>query len=313
MDRDAGSQSVTSVRVISNVRHDVHWGAPLVDDEVMPDNQPTGTTPTRAELLAAVERSPAATGAHDRDAWVGLFSAGGRIEDPVGSSPHRGRAAIERFYDTFIGPRDITFHRDTDFVVGSTVVRDLDLEVSMANSLVMRIPAYLRYDVERKDVERSDGELRIARLQAHWELPAMVMQFARSGLAAVPAGLSLSRGLLANQGPGGTVGFLSGFRGVGARGKRHLTGFLDDACAGDEVAVRRRLSDRALITLGDDDRLATSDLVSRLAGARSRELIAAGNTVAAGIESGGQRQVLIAEMRSGPLAIVRIRLFTQVG
>jgi hypothetical protein len=277
---------------------------PLVDDEVMSDDQPTGTTPSRAELLAIVERSPAATGAHDRDAWVGLFTPGGRVEDPVGSSPHVGRAEIERFYDTFIGPRDITFDRDTDIVVGRTVVRDVDLEVSMADSLVMRIPAYLRYDVET-----SDGELRIARLRAHWELPAMVVQFARAGLAAVPAGLSLSRGLLMNQRLGGTVGFMSGFRGVGARGKRHLTAFLDDACAGDEVAVRRRLSDGALITLGDDDRLATSELVSRLAGSQFRKLIAAGDTVAAGIESDGRRQVLIAEMRSGPLAIARIRLF----
>jgi len=270
----------------------------------MSDDQPTGTTPTRAELLALVERSPAATGAHDRDAWVGLFTPGGRVEDPVGSSPHVGRAAIERFYDTFIGPRDITFHRDTDIVVGRTVVRDVDLEVSMADSLVMRIPAYLRYDVET-----SDGELRIARLQAHWELPAMVVQFARAGLAAVPAGLSLSRGLLMNQRLAGTVGFMSGFRGVGARGKRHLTAFLDDACAGDEVAVRRRLSDGVHITLGDDDRLATSELVSRLAGSQFRKLIAAGDTVAAGIEADGRRQVLIAEMRSGPLAIARIRLF----
>jgi hypothetical protein len=168
----------------------------------------------------------------------------------------------------------------------------------------MRIPAYLRYDVKTRD-----GELRIARLQAHWELPAMAVQFARAGLAAVPAGLSLSRGLLMNQRFGGTVGFMSGFRGVGARGKRHLTAFLDDACAGDEVAVRRRLSDGALITLGDDGRLATSELVSRLAGSQFRKLIAAGDTVAAGIESDGRRQVLIAEMRSGPLAIARIRLF----
>jgi len=40
--------------------------------------------------------------------------------------------------------------------------------------------------------------------------------------------------------------------------------------------------------------------------------LAAGNTVAARIESGARRQVLIAEMRSGPLAIGRIRLFTEV-
>jgi hypothetical protein len=270
----------------------------------MPDHV---ADPTHAELLAVVEKSPAAAGAHDRRGWVDLFTEGARIEDPVGSRPHRGREAIERFYDTFIGPRDITFHRDTDFVVGSTVVRDLELEVSMADSLVMRIPAYLTYDVER-----CEGELKISRLQAYWELPAMMGQFALGGLAAVPAGLSLSRGLLRNQGAAGTVGFMSGFRGVGARGKRHLAAFLGDACAGDEVAVRRRLSNRLLITLGDDDRLTTSDLLNRLAGGRTRKVIAAGHTVVAGIDADGQRQILFADMRSGPLAITRIRLFGQV-
>ncbi|WP_029114096.1 ketosteroid isomerase family protein [Mycobacterium sp. URHB0044] len=274
----------------------------------MPHHETAGAAPTRAELLAAVEKSPAAAGRHDRRAWVGLFTTGGRIEDPVGSRPHRGRDAIERFYDTFIGPRDITFHRDADVVVGSTVVRDLELEVSMADSLVMRIPAYLRYDVERED-----GTLKIAALQAFWELPAMVMQFARGGPAAVPAGLSLSRALLANQGAGGTVGFVSGFRGVGARGKRELAEFLDAACAGDELAIRRRLSDRALITLGDDERMGASELVGVLAGGQARKLIAAGRTVAAGIEAGGRRHVLFADAGAGPPVIGRIRLFTEVG
>jgi hypothetical protein len=294
------------VRVNSKVRHDGSFGAWGVDDVVMPDH-PAAPVPSDAELLAAVERSPAAARAHDRREWVGLFTEGGRIEDPVGSTPHRGREAIERFYDTFIGPRDITFHRDTDVVIGSTVVRDLELEVSMADTLVMRIPAYLAYDVEE-----CHGGLKISRLQAYWELPEMMLKFALSGLVAVPAGLSLSRGLLRNQGAAGTVGFMSGFRRTGARGKRHLAAFLDDACAGDEVAVKRGVSDRMLITLGDDDRLGTSELVSRLAGGRPRKMISAGHTVAAGIESDGHRQILFADMRSGPLAITRIRLFSQV-
>lgn len=268
----------------------------------MPDH----AAPTRADLLATVERSPAALRTHDRRAWVDLFSPGGRVDDPVGSAPNLGRDEIERFYDTFIAPREITIHRDADIVVGNTVVRDVELEAAMSASLVMRIPAYLRYDVE--DV---DGELKIARLQAHWELPAMVVQFAKGGLAAVPAGLALSRGLLVNQRIGGTLGFLSGFKGVGGRGKRHFAGFLGDACAGDEVAVRRRLSEKVQITLGDDERIPTSDLVSRLAGGRPRKLIAAGNTVAAGIESDGRRQVLIADMRPSPLGTVAIRLFEE--
>jgi len=218
---------------------------------------------SRAELLAAVERSPAAAGTHDRAGWVGLFTADGTVEDPVGSRPHCGPAALGRFYDTFIGPRDIVFHRDTELVMGSTVIRDLELEVTMASSLVMRISAYLRYDVD------SDGDqLKIARLQAHWELLSMVLQFARAGRAVVPAGMSLSRALLANQGLSGTVGFLSGFRGFHGRGKRHITRLLDAACTGNELSARRLLSASALVTLGDDTRLGTSDLVSRLAGAR---------------------------------------------
>ncbi len=54
------------------------------------------TSPVAAELLAAVERSPQAASARDRAAWVGLFTDGGRIEDPYGSRPHVGRAQIER-------------------------------------------------------------------------------------------------------------------------------------------------------------------------------------------------------------------------
>ena len=86
---------------------------------------------SRADMLAAATRSLAAAGARDRDGWVGLFASGGRVEDPVGSQPHRGRMAIRRFYDTFIGPRNIVSHPDVDIVVGSTVIRDLSLEVGM--------------------------------------------------------------------------------------------------------------------------------------------------------------------------------------
>jgi hypothetical protein len=259
----------------------------------------------RAELLAVVEQSPAAAGAHDRAGWVGLFTADGTVEDPVGSRPHRGPSALERFYDTFIGPREIVFHRHTDLVSGATVIRDVELEVTMASSLVMRIPTYLRYDID------SNGQqLKIARLQAHWELPAMVLQFARGGRAVVPASLSLTRALLANQGVGGTFGFLSGFRGVHGRGKRQVVRFLDAGCAGDELAARRLLSASALVTLGDDSRLGTSDLVSQLAGASWRKVIASGHTVAAATERGGQRSVLVAELSSGPMEISRIRMFT---
>jgi hypothetical protein len=260
---------------------------------------------SRADMLAAVERSPAAAAAHDRDGWVGLFAPSARVEDPVGSQPHRGRMAIRRFYDTFIGPRDIAFHRDVDIVVGSTVIRDLDLEVRMASGLTVHIPAYLRYDLQD-----DSGELKIAALYAFWELRAMMGQFLRSGVRSLPAGVQLSKGLLTNQGLIGILGFFSGFRGVGAQGKRRFGEFLTDAGAGNEVAVRRRLMKRAPITTGDDAPLSAAGLLARLAGARPHKLIGSGHNLIVGIDREGHRDVLTAEVTEKPFAINRIRYFS---
>ncbi len=247
-----------------------------------------------ADLLAAVERSPEAAGAHDRAGWVGLFAADGRIDDPVGSRPHVGRARIERFYDTFIGPRDIAFHRGSDIVAGSTVVRDLSLEVRMGSSVTMTIPAFLRYDL--------DDALKIARLQAYWEMPAMVWQFARNGVDAVPAGLRLSRALLRNQGVPGTLGFLAGLGGGTTRGKRHLSGLLDDACGGDQVAVKRRLTDAVRLTTGDDHRIGTSEFVTLLHRARWDGMIRSGHCVAARVQQGGRPMVVFGEIDTRPVS-----------
>jgi hypothetical protein len=264
------------------------------------------TTP--AAVLATVERSPAAVAGHDRQAWVGLFTADGRVEDPVGSRPHIGRDQLARFYDTFIGPRTITFHRDVDIVAGSTVLRDLVLEVAMGSRdsacVTMHIPAILRYDVQSHG-----GELRIAALRAYWELPAMAVQFARCGVAAVPAGLRLTATLLRNQGLVGAAGFMAGIPGVGTRGKRLVSDLLADTAAGDEVAVKRRLGSTPRVTAGDDAVLPQSELVGLLAGTRVRTLLAAGRSVAARLSGGGRDLVLIAEFGTHPTALRRLRVF----
>ena len=263
---------------------------------------------TRAELLATVQRSPAAAAAHDRGGWVGLFTPDGRVEDPVGAGLHRGHAAIGHFYDTFIGPRDITFHPDVDIVVGATVIRDLDIEVRMAPALTMSIPTYLRYDLQS-----ADGDTKIAALYAFWELPTMVGRFLRSGVRAVPPGLALCRDLLANQGLTATLDYLGGLRGAGAGAKRSFGRFLDAACAGDEVGMRRRLAGAAYLAHGDDLRMSAADLLRHLAGCRWRKMICSGSHVVAGTERAGQRSVVFAEFGSEPGAITRIRVFSETG
>jgi hypothetical protein len=264
----------------------------------------------RSVLLAAVERSPEATTARDRAAWVGLFSADGQVEDPVGSRPHVGHDAIERFYDTFIGPRTITFHRDADIVVGNTVVRDLELEVAMGQSVRMRIPAYLRYDLTSGPNSVGD-DLQIVRLQAFWELPAMIGQFARNGTNAVPAGLGLTSALLRNQGPGGAVGFLSGMRTGGRRAKRQVSAVLTDATGGDELAVKRRLVEQVQITQGDEVRIGLTEFTTALAGAQVQKVIAAGRFVVAGMNRDGGRAVVIAELAPDRPVISALRLFAE--
>lgn len=276
---------------------------------------------TRAELLTAVERSPQAAAAHDRAAWVNLFADGGRVEDPVGSRPHRGAAEIAQFYDTFIGPRDITFHRDVDIVAGSTVIRDLELQVAMGPAgpgardaaVTMRIPAYLRYALEPAS-QPSSPRARITELQAYWELPAMVVQFLRHGTRALPAGLQLAGALLRNQGPVGAVGFAAGFRGVAARppsqSRRRFIGLLNDLCSGDEVSVRRRLGRGARVMSGEDAPVGASRLTTLTAGASWRKVIVSGSSAVAGLDTASGRGVLIAELT--PTAIRQVRYFTDV-
>jgi len=256
----------------------------------------------RAHLMAAVERSPQAAAAHDRAGWVGLFTADGRIEDPVGSRPHLGTAQIGHFYDTFIGPRDIKFHRDLDIVLGTAVVRDLELEVAMGPSVIMHIPAFLRYDLRE-----ANGEWRIAVLRAYWELPAMVRQFARTGSGAIRPGVELSRNLLSNQGLKGAAGFMAGLRRVGARHKELAEKFLRAVARGDKFAAASALSSTATITLGDSDPLELPELVAQLNGAAGTKTIGAGPTVVVALDHG--RGIIFADVAWRANAINRIRYF----
>lgn len=260
---------------------------------------------SRSDLLAAVERSPQAAAAHDRTGWVGLFTADGRVEDPVGSWPHVGQAQIGRFYDTFIGPRDIVFHRDLDIVDGAVVVRDLELEVAMSSAVAMRIPAYLRYDLREVD-----GEWKIAVLRAYWELPTMLWQFLRNGASALPVGLRLSRGLLRNQRMRGALGFSAGFRRPGNRHKRLVGTFVNAVAEGDKFAALRMLSSTATISFGDDEAVDIADLIKQFDGAGSTKMIGAGPTVAASITSMHGRGVLFADVARRADEIRRVRYFS---
>lgn len=262
------------------------------------------TTGVECELLTAVEQSPRAAGAHDRAGWVGLFTPEGRVEDPVGSQPHRGAEQIGRFYDTFIGPRDITFHRDLDIVDESVVIRDLELEAAMGPAVTMHIPAFLRYDMRN-----INGQWKIAALQAYWDLPAMMVQFLRNGTRAIPPMLQLTQGLHRNQGLRGTAGFMAGFRRPGVRHQRLVQAFLGAVAREEVLVAARMLTSQAVITLGDNRSCDIHRLGELLSGADWSKMIGAGRTVAASVISDNGRGVLFADMSRRFHQIDRIRYF----
>ncbi|WP_336620142.1 nuclear transport factor 2 family protein [Rhodococcus sp. G-MC3] len=241
---------------------------------------------TAEELLATVQGSPDAVAAGDRNAWVDLYSAEGIVNDPVGSKPHVGKAAIARFYDTFIAPNTINFHVENDIVSGMSIVRDLTLETIMSTGATLNVPMHLRYDLVDEN-----GVLKIARLEAHWELAKMIRGLLGAGMAGLTASAKLTPQLIGNQGFGGALGFMRGLKGVGEEGKRAAQSALD----GDGTL---------------EVELASGEPISResLSGSY-RKFIAAGRTVSATVERSTGNGVVFVRFAPSGLDIESVTLF----
>ncbi len=257
-----------------------------------------------AQLLAAVQRSPELVAAHDRDGWCGLYAADGEVNDPVGSRPHRGRAAIERFYDTFIAPNDIGFRVEHDVVCGMTVVRDLEVETLMSTGLRMAVPMHLRYDL----VEEG-GALKIQRLCAHWELPGMILQMLGKGLKGHWTSIKLGPQMIAHQGFGGMLGFMQGFAGVGRAGKRSVAEFLRAAGEGDAVAAAALLADQIALELPFGTRVERAEFIAVLREVQVGKMLAAGRSVTVSITLGARRGVALFQFEPGRKLPGTVQLF----
>ncbi|MBF6436485.1 nuclear transport factor 2 family protein [Nocardia cyriacigeorgica] len=258
-----------------------------------------------ASLLAAVQASPRAVAAHDRQAWVGLFTADATVRDPVGARPHTGRAAIERFYDTFIAPNSIEFRVDHDFAGPAVVVRDLSILTTMATGAQVLVPMHLRYDLAEVD-----GDLRIAHLAAHWELPAMVAQLLRTGAPGFGAGMKLGAALVRNQGLAGAAGMARGFTGVGRAGKRVATELFGAASSGDTAHVRRLLGAGTVIECPAGTVVSADEFTAWAgAGLRTGKTIAAGRSVTTSVERGGAPAVVALEFAPDAPRIHQVVVF----
>ncbi|MBW2290818.1 MAG: nuclear transport factor 2 family protein [Deltaproteobacteria bacterium] len=194
---------------------------------------------TSDELLEIVKASPACVAKHDKEGWLRLFARDAVVEDPVGSAPNRrgvmgGKSQDEvgRFYDTFIGPNEIRFEVKEDIVSGAHVLRDVVIHTRLSNGFEIAVPAHLLYEMKEED-----GEVRIARLAAHWELPRLSVQAMRGGVNGMRTLVEMGARMLRVQGVSGAVGYTRFMRGVFGRGRRAVEGVAEAIRKGDADAL----------------------------------------------------------------------------
>jgi len=197
---------------------------------------------TRHQLLDTAKASPAAIAQYDRQAWINLFSTDYIIEDPVGSRPHQPqnqeRLPLEKFYDTFIAPNNISFNVDRDIVAGNVVVRDVVIEITMSTKVKLRVPMHLFYEITSEN-----DELKIKSLRAHWELIPMIRQLLGNGVRGIAASLKLGLRMMRIQGISGMIGFSKGSCGIHKKGKETVNRFVEAANLHDHVKLSSMFDD----------------------------------------------------------------------
>lgn len=202
----------------------------------------SSANPTPQDVLATVEKSPAAVTLHDKQAWLDLFAKKSIIEDPVGTAAHIRECVTPQpcdtskhsaFWETFIAPNTIIFRVREDIIAGNEIVRDLDIETHLSSGTSISVPTYLTYKVVEEN-----GELKVKSLAAHWEVIAMIGQVLgkENGLK---AGVELSLLMLKEQGLGGALGYMKGLTiGIFEEGKWKAEAFAQAVNSGSDIQLK---------------------------------------------------------------------------
>lgn len=276
---------------------------------------------SKADCLALVERSPQAVAVHDKAAWLALFARYSVVEDPVGSAAHvnglyeptlghRGRARLGQFYETFIAPNRIRFRINCDVVAGLHVMRDLTIEIAMSDQVTVHVPVHLLYELCEEE-----GELRILRLAAHWELWPMLKQQMASGLPFLRVGGASAYRMLRHLGVRGMLGFVRALGSVGDQGKLQLQHFASHLASRNSQALQNlfaRPDCEVAFPCGAPPK-AIAECAAMGGEMHLDKVLAAGNTVSATVHYHHQGQqysgVALLELDSRTLKIVEASFY----
>ena len=114
----------------------------------------------------------------NKDAWLALYAEDAIVHDPVGKSPmdptgegHRGKAAIEHFWDTVIGPSSVTIVADKRWISGDRCCCVAQVAHNdMGDGKVTHCDMLALYEVNDEGL--------ITRMAAHWDFDDMMAQIA---------------------------------------------------------------------------------------------------------------------------------------
>ena len=132
------------------------------------------TSETPPPARRASQRSVAAVGAKDKQAWLDLWAEDGWVEDPVGVSfidptgkGWHGPEGRSAFWDANIGTTDsIVFDLHDSFAAGNEVANVATITITVGGNTVTRCEGVFVY--------RVDDEGKLVSLRAFWETDRMM-------------------------------------------------------------------------------------------------------------------------------------------
>ncbi|HET9238244.1 MAG TPA: hypothetical protein VFO10_13370 [Oligoflexus sp.] len=202
-------------------------------------------------MLATAKASPQAVEAHDRRAWLELFTDKAQIEDPVGAPrlQRQGRSdpIFSRFYETFMASTQIQFIGHGDYFSGSTILRDVDIRTDISSECGVTVPAFVSYDIQAV----SEGP-RIAALRAYWELSSNVTQLAAHPLACAGPSWALSQRMLRELGASYSLGYSKALVSVGSKGQAVLRDMIASMTEKNRTGFLKHFSQAAQVDCSPD-------------------------------------------------------------
>ena len=124
---------------------------------------------TKAQELGFLSRDYAV--AKDKQNWLDLFAEDAIVQDPIGKSPldpigegHKGKEAIEKFYDTVIANGNIEFN----------ILESIPCADECANfAQIINVVGDVKIETKMIVIYRANSDDKIVSLRAFWDYQKM--------------------------------------------------------------------------------------------------------------------------------------------